>query len=79
MRMMLEYMTLNKREVKLFKRGFWKLFQLEQNPLYESISEFQLVKNLSTRQQNTRKQSVVSAKQSIVYTNKAITTEFKGV
>jgi len=29
-------MALNEREGELFKGGFWKLFQLEQNPLYET-------------------------------------------
>ena len=52
---MLEYMALNERGGELFKRGFRKLFHLEQNPLCESISEFQLAKNLSTKQSSTRK------------------------
>jgi len=78
MRMMLEYMALNKRGLNCLRGVFENFFSLNKI-LYESISEFQLVKNLSTRQQSTRKQSVVSAKQSIVYTSKAITTEFKGV
>ena len=51
----LKYMALNEREGELFKRGFWKLFQLEQNPLYETQSEIQLAKKLSTKQQSTRK------------------------
>ena len=52
----LEYMTLNERGGgELFNRDFWKLFQLEQNPLYETQSEIQLAKILSTKQQSTRK------------------------
>jgi len=39
---------------ELFKRGFRKLFQLEQNSLYETQLEIQLAKNLSTKQQSTR-------------------------
>ena len=35
--MMLKYMALNENEGELFKGDFWKLFQLEQNPLYNSI------------------------------------------
>jgi len=51
---LLEYMTLNKREGELFKRGFWKLFQVEQNSLCESRTWIKLAKNISnytTKQQ----------------------------
>ena len=40
---------------ELFKGDFWKLFHLEQNPLYETQSEIQLAKIKSTKQQSTRK------------------------
>jgi len=40
---------------ELFKRDFGKLFQLEQNSLYETQSEIQLAKIFSTKQQSTRK------------------------
>ena len=35
---------LKREEGELFKEVFWKLFQLEQNPLYETQSEIQLAK-----------------------------------
>jgi len=40
---------------ELFKGGFQKLFQLEQNPLYETQSEIQFAKILNAKQQSTRK------------------------
>ena len=46
---------LKREEGEDFKRDFWKLFQLEQNLLYETKSEIQLAKKLSTNQQSTRK------------------------
>ena len=42
--LLLEYMALNEKGGELFKESFRKLFQLEQNPLYETQSEIQFAK-----------------------------------
>jgi len=64
---------------ELFKGGFRKLFKLECNSLQETRLGIQLAKNKAQNNKASEKQSVVFAKQSVVYTSKTITIEFKRV
>jgi len=55
---------------ELFKRAFLKLFKLEWNSSQETRLGIQLAKNKAQNNKTPEKQSVVSQKQSVVYTSK---------
>ena len=53
-----------------FKEGFRQIFKIEWNSLLKTILGIQLAKNKAQNSKAPEKQSVVSQKQSIVYTSK---------
>ena len=68
-KILLEYMALNERGGELFKRDFRKLWRYNENQCWITEKEIKETKNQNCFKMISEKQSVVSSKQSVVYTS----------